>query len=181
MSLLDDAFALISAPFRAIGTIIPDIVVEESHRDQIVITDHPVERGAAISDHAFKLPVEVEIRCGFSNSTSGSEGYVQEIYQEFLDLQASRQPFDVFTGKRQYSNMLIRSLEVTTDERSEHALYLVAGLREVIIVDTATTKAAPQSAQSSPQKTASVINTGSTQLQPAKAGAIRSSGGSLAA
>lgn len=173
MSLIDDLYALISAPFRAIGTIVPDVVVEESHRDQLVITDHPVERGAAISDHAFKLPVEVEIRCGFSNSTAGAEGYVQEVYQEFLDLQAARQPFDVFTGKRQYSNMLIRSLEVTTDERSEHALYLSVGLREVIIVDTATTKSAPQNMQASPQKTANVVNTGAKQIS----GPIQAAGG----
>jgi len=173
MSLIDDLYALISAPFRAIGTIVPDVVVEENHRDQLVITDHPVERGAAISDHAFKLPVEVEIRCGFSNSTVGAEGYVQEVYQEFLDLQAARQPFDVFTGKRQYSNMLIRSLEVTTDERSEHALYLVAGLREVLIVDTATTKSPAQSVQASPQKTAGVVNTGAKQIT----GPIQAAGG----
>lgn len=83
MSLIDDLYALISSPVRVIGTIIPDVVVEEHHRDQLVITDHPVERGAAISDHAFKLPVEVEIRCGFSNSSAGIEGYVQAVYQEF--------------------------------------------------------------------------------------------------
>lgn len=175
MSLIDDLYALISAPFRAIGTIIPDVVVEESHRDQLVITDHPVERGAAISDHAFKLPVEVEIRCGFSNSSAGDEGYSQAVYQEFLDLQASRQPFDVFTGKRQYSNMLIRSLEVTTDERSEHALYVAVGLREVLIVDTATTSAPAQSVQASPQKTAGVVNTGAKQLQVT--GPIQAAGG----
>jgi hypothetical protein len=165
MSLLDDVFALISTPFRAIGTILPDVVVEEQHRDVLVITDHPVERGAAISDHAFKLPVEVEIRCGFSNSTVADEGYVQAVYQEFLDLQASRVPFDVFTGKRVYSNMLIRSLQVTTDEHSESALLVIAGLREVIIADTSTTSSPPQSAQASPQQTAGIVNTGSKQLQ----------------
>ncbi|MFJ6322257.1 MULTISPECIES: phage baseplate protein [unclassified Rhizobium] len=173
MSLIDDLYALISSPVRVIGTIIPDVVVEEHHRDQLVITDHPVERGAAISDHAFKLPVEVEIRCGFSNSSAGIEGYVQAVYQEFLYLQASRVPFDVFTGKRQYSNMLIRSLEVTTDERSEHALYVVAALREAIIVDTATTSAPAQSVQASPQKTASVVNTGAKQIT----GPIQAAGG----
>jgi hypothetical protein len=165
MSLLDDAFALIFSPVRLIGTMIPDVVVEEAHRDQLVITDHPVERGAAISDHAFKLPSEVEIRCGWSNSSAGVEGYVQAVYEEFLELQASRVPFAVFTGKRSYTNMLVRSLEVTTDQHSEHALYVTAGLREIIIVDTQTTSVPSQDKQASPSQTASIANTGSKQLQ----------------
>jgi hypothetical protein len=172
VSLLDDAFALIFSPVRVIGTLVPDVVVEEAHRDQLVITDHPVERGAAISDHAFKMPSEVEIRCGWSNSSAGEEGYVQAVYEEFLELQATRQPFDVFTGKRHYSNMLVRSLEVTTDEHSEHALYVTAGLREIIIVDTATTSAPAQDKQASPQQTAGVVNTGAKQLQTAPNGFV---------
>jgi hypothetical protein len=43
----------------------------------------------------------------------------KETYQELLDLQNSRVPFDVVTGKRIY-NMLIRALEVTTDRTSEN-------------------------------------------------------------
>jgi hypothetical protein len=172
VTILDDLYALISSPVRAIGTIIPDVVVREVHRDQIVITDHPVERGAAISDHAFKMPSEVEMDCGWSNSTAGVEGYVQLVYQELLDLQASRVPFTVFTGKRSYQNMLIRSLEVTTDETSEKALYVVAGLREIIIVDTQTTSVPAQDVQKSPQKTAAVANTGSKQLQTGTNGRV---------
>jgi hypothetical protein len=42
-------------------------------------------------------------------------------------------PFDVVTGKRLYTNMLIRALEVTTDRTSENVLSAVLTLREVII------------------------------------------------
>jgi hypothetical protein len=57
----------------------------------------------------------------------------QQTYQEILDLQASRIPFDVVTGKRLYSNMLIRALEVTTDKTTENVLSAVLTLREVLI------------------------------------------------
>lgn len=164
MSLLDDAFALIFSPTRLIGFIIPDVVVEEVHRDQLVITDHPVEQGAAISDHAFKMPSEIEMRCGWSNSTAGTTGYVQAVYQELLALQQMRQPFSVFTGKRSYSNMLIRSLEVVTDEHSENALMVTVGLREIIIVSTTTTSA-PKSQQSQAARTTSIGNGGAKQYQ----------------
>jgi hypothetical protein len=181
MSLLDDSFALIAPSGRAIGTIIPNIVIEEVHNDELVITQHPVERGAAIADHAFKKPSTVEMRCMWSNSTAGTEGYVQDIYGELLALQAQREPFDVYTGKRAYSNMLVRHIRVITDPSSEYALNVVVSLEEVLIADTQQTTQAPQSQQSLPQKTAGIASTGvatasPNELGPTSAGAFSLSG-----
>lgn len=57
------------------GTFLPNIIahatVEERHTDRLHITDHPVEQGAAISDHAFKRPAEVVLKLGWSNSPAG--------------------------------------------------------------------------------------------------------------
>lgn len=54
------------------GKTIPDItaqvVIEESHHDELEITDHPVQQGAMISDHAFKRPAELTLSLGWSNS-----------------------------------------------------------------------------------------------------------------
>jgi hypothetical protein len=137
MAILDTNFALITHPNpRIIGTIIPDIVVEEIGHDQLQITEFPVESGAPISDHAYKRPPEIIMRCGFSNSTVQSEGYVQQVYGLLLDLQDGLQPFNVTTGKRQYSNMMVSSLLVTTDQESEYALNVVVGLKMVIITNT---------------------------------------------
>ncbi len=44
------------------------IVEEESHHDAMVITNHPVQLGATVSDHMYKLPAEVTLRYGWSNS-----------------------------------------------------------------------------------------------------------------
>jgi soluble lytic murein transglycosylase-like protein len=49
---------------RKIGMIIPDVVVSEKHSDTLEITEHPVETGAAISDHAYKRPSEVVMEVG---------------------------------------------------------------------------------------------------------------------
>jgi hypothetical protein len=175
ISLIGDAaipYALITQRSRAIGVIVPDVTIEEVHRDELVVTDHPVESGASISDHAFKLPVEVEMRVGFSNSTAQSEGYVQAVYEQMVAQQNKREPFDVFTGKRAYQNMLVRSIEVTTDEKSEFALNMTVGLREVIITNTERTSAATQAM---PQKTAPVTDRGTIQPQAASDGAAGSS------
>lgn len=50
------------------------VTVDETHHDDLQITDHPVGQGAPMSDHAFKRQPEVTIRCGFSNSPSGNPG-----------------------------------------------------------------------------------------------------------
>lgn len=169
MSLLDDTYALIVVPSHAIGTIIPHTVVEEIHSDNLIITDHPVERGAIISDHAFKLPCEVEMRVGWSDSTAGEEGFVDEVYAEMLDLQMLREPFDVYTTRRVYQNMLVRSIAVTNDQRTEHALMASIGLREVLITDTSTTTTP---AQDMPQKTGAETNTGVKQVQEVFGGSV---------
>lgn len=157
----------------------PHIVIEENHRDEIVITDHPVESGSRVSDHFYKLPAEVTIRCAWSNSPPVSGGLlgaaigavsavggsvariaaaasstlnaidtiqsvlngesanqVVSIYQKLRQLQVSGEPFDIYTGKRVYVDMLFQSLQVTTDASTENALLLVAVCRQVIFART---------------------------------------------
>lgn len=55
--------------FRSIGSIVANITVRERHVDELQITDHPIEQGANISDHAFKRPEEVTIECSWTNSS----------------------------------------------------------------------------------------------------------------
>jgi len=147
------------------------VTIEERHHDELVITDHPVEQGAAISDHAYKKPSELTMTIGWSNSSLASIGtlqfgnYSRSTYQDLLDLQKSRTLFDVSTGKRRYSNMLIQSLSTTTDAKTENSLIVTLHCREVIIVQTTTTQLQPAANMASPQKTAGTSNTGTKQPQ----------------
>jgi hypothetical protein len=59
--------AWIRAP-RSIGTIIPDVTIEESHSDRLTVTQHPIANGSPVSDHAYKMPATITMRLGFSNS-----------------------------------------------------------------------------------------------------------------
>jgi hypothetical protein len=144
VDLIGDAvvpYALIMRTRRRIGTIYPDVTMEEVHHDDLVITDHPVEKGSSISDHSFKRPEEVDMRVGFSNSTAQTEGYVQNVYEDILALQDSREP--------------------TTDAKSEFALYLVVRLKKVKLTSTSGT--AEQATDDTPN--ARTSNTGTQQLQ----------------
>ncbi|MBD1228574.1 phage baseplate protein [Xenorhabdus griffiniae] len=141
---------------RKIGLIVPSVVISEKHIDATEITEHPVQYGAAISDHAYDKPAEVTMEIGFAGGGSLIDGFdtptkifdfdteeilgknPKEVYEQLLKLRASKEPFDVITGKRRYRNMLIRAIEVKTDKTSENVLMVTLTLREVIIVDIAT-------------------------------------------
>lgn len=176
--------ALLIGSGRMIGGIRPNIVLEEVGRDTTFITNHPVEKGAAISDHAFMMPVEVEIRCAWSDSSGGYQGYSRQMYEALQGLQIAREPFTVVTGKRMYSNMLIAGLEITTNATAEFALLARIFCREVIIVSTQTVSAGTASGSGSPGTQANPGRTSSSSsggtVQPKEAGAIPVSSGGMA-
>lgn len=155
----------------SVGSFQAYVTLDERHHDELVITDHPVEQGASISDHAYKKPAEVTLTLAWSNSSLSSitsfqfGSYNQFVYKNLLALQASRTPFALSTGKRRYQNMLIQSLDTTTDAKTENSLIVTLHCREVIIVQTTTTQLQPADNMSSPQKTAALTNAGTKQPQ----------------
>ncbi|BEA10565.1 TPA: phage baseplate protein [Escherichia coli] len=181
MDILSAIFRLQS---RKIGIFVPDVVVSEKHVDALEITEHPVEFGAAINDHAYKRASEVTMECGFAGGGSvldlvnlSSIGLrvgesPREIYQQLLDLQKSRVPFDVVTGKRTYSNMLIRAIEATTDRTSENVLSCVLTLREVIMSDTQSITVTDKANMQEGVSTAPVQNTGMKSLVPTSSSSV---------
>ena len=64
----------LASPTRQIGGIMMDITIEEEGTDELTITEHPVEQGAAISDHAYKEPARLRIRAMCSNSSLQAQG-----------------------------------------------------------------------------------------------------------
>lgn len=56
--------------------LIPQVTIEETGVDTIRTTDHPVERGATITDHTIIEPVQLTIRCAWSNSPSAPSGII---------------------------------------------------------------------------------------------------------
>ena len=147
---------------RSVGDIAFEVTVEERHDDSLTITEHPVEKGAAISDHAYKNPVEVVITAGISGKDG--ESVPKETYEKLLELQASREPFTIITGKREYENMLVQGISVTTYENTENVLMVTLDCREVIIVETETTQV-PPSRQAQAAKTQKAQQGGTKQVQ----------------
>jgi hypothetical protein len=132
--------ALFMPSLRSIGGIVAEVTIEETAEDDLQITEHPVEQGAPIADHAFKRPSQVTIRAGWSRQHSYDLSAETGVYGQLLAWQAALMPFDVYTGKRHYVNMLIERMTVPTDQHSEYALFATLSCRQVIIVGTQTTE-----------------------------------------
>lgn len=153
---------------RNVGGFIADATLEEQHRDELAVTDHPVQQGAQITDHSFKRNAVVVIRAAWSNSSTqalGDPNFVKAMYANFLELQASREPFNVFTGKRAYSNMLMTLLSEETTSKTENAMVLTIQCREVILVQTQTVTVPSSSVMKNPSSTEDVQNLGTKQLK----------------
>lgn len=184
--------AIIPKPQRSFGQIKEYITMEELHTDELEITQHPIEQGAAITDHAFMRPAQLRIRISWSNSPNnggllgGIKGLfstgsilisnilgedpnqVKEIYQRLLNAQRAREPLEVFTGKRRYEDMLIKSLVVTTDQKTENVLDVTVEFQQVLLVTTsiARVESVPAANQRNAAATQAPTNSGTKALKP---------------
>lgn len=192
---------------------VPHAVLEERGVDRLQITEHPLEVGSVVADHAFMLPSKVTIHCLWSNSPpagkldtltgavlaasqfgskklatavgigaaigptfsavqsllsgNGPAG-AKEVYEKLRALQRSRVPFDVYTGKRAYKDMMIEELGVETTRMSENMLDIVVSLHEVLFASTQTLTV-PLNVQSlrDPTKNLPTTDGGGRNLTPA--------------
>lgn len=160
---------------RSIGGIIPDVTIEETHTDKLTVTKHPVERGASVSDHSYKEPAVVTMKIGWSDSNSlirsivsgslfsGSISSANDMYKAMLDLQVSGSRFDLVTGKRTYTDMLITQIRNTTNAESENSIVLEVDMEQQIVVQTQAVALVATEDQANPAATGPVQNSGTKQ------------------
>lgn len=175
MSIADYETAVF-LPRRAIGSFNATITIEEVGKDDLEITQHPVQQGASITDHAYVKPSTVNLKVMWS----ADDAPLSETYQNLLTLQSSREPFDVVTGKRTYRNMLMKSLAQTTDALTENVLNISMELQEIILtsLEVVTVPARPK--QKNAGKTGATENAGAKSAQPASTPRKRSALAALA-
>ena len=167
---------LLAGQGRTIMGLFADVTVEEKHTDEMEMTEHPTEVGAPINDHAFKKPPELKIKVGWSESAGRLDGLVGNtvlggdlslvvVYETLQKLQSSTVPLIVMTGKRLYTNMLIKSLQNTTDLTSENSLMIEITFKKINLVKTSQTVVAIEN-QANPAETSGVSDNGTVQPKP---------------
>ncbi len=174
-----------------IGDVTIQATLQEVASDSLQLTEHPIEQGAAITDHAYKRPAEVMLSCAWSNSfsdlfqvaavaaLSGSSvlgsSYANAVYSQLLALQEAREPFSIVSTKRLYENMQIVDLQCKTDNTTSNILSIEVRCRQLLLVYTQATALPSRDNQADPASTAATQQTGVKQLTtatPSPAGAV---------
>lgn len=152
-----------------IGGFFFDAFLSIDHTSKLNITEHPVETGANISDHAFVEPAELTMEIGMSDAMKSivngqfKTGKSRSVtaYQVLKELQAQRVPLQVYTRLGLYKNMLIETITAPDDYKTKYGLRATVNLREVIIARTQTVKIS-----SRPQVTATTNSGNVETVQP---------------
>ncbi len=169
---------------RSIAGIVPDVTISEEHSDSVTVTKHPVDTGANIADHAYVNPATIRCTFGWSDSSrlinsvldfsifKGLES-TKDVYEKLIDMLKARQPFELQTGKRKYSNVILTEVRTTTTEDTESCLLVDCVFEEILVASVQTVTLAPEY-QKNASKTASVTNGGQRSASPiSNTGAFR--------
>lgn len=125
-----------------------DAYLNITHTSRLTITEHPVQTGAALTDHAYLQPRELSMDIGMSNVATSfipgqfTGGYSRSVtaYQVLKDLQALRVPIQVHTRLGLYQNMLIETLMAPDDHRTLFGLRCTVTFKEMLVAKVKTVK-----------------------------------------
>lgn len=128
----------------AIDGYIIDVAVKEEHGFENEITEHPVEQGADIVDHVRARPIVVTLEGvvsdtpvqDFVRASRTAALPSREALDRLLAIRNARQPVEIVTSIRTYTDMMLESLTVPRDAATGDALAFTARFRQIRIVTT---------------------------------------------
>ncbi len=133
-----------------IGGLFFDAIFTTTTEHQLMITQHPVQTGANISDHAYVQPVKITMDIGVSDAMAyripgayDNLGPTKSIsaYRALCKMMELRIPVKVLTRLNTYENMLIESIVVNDDVSTLYALKATVQLVQILVVNVGTEKA----------------------------------------
>jgi len=142
---------------KAIGGIQLDAVISESHVNEVSLTNNPVELGAEITDHAVVQPKRLNIVAQVSDTPMGLAAFGQIVdlvtglfgtsttdnitrsnaaYNAIVQLQEDREPIELQTKLKLYTNMIITNVSVQQDKNTSRIVRMSIDLQQVIITQS---------------------------------------------
>lgn len=137
------------------GNYMFDAYFNIDHESKLSITEHPIQTGASISDHAYMEPRTLTFEVGMSDVMEDLSLYVSGIqsfnngdsasrsvnaFTVIQKLQSDRIPIDVYTRLGTYKNMLIESIMAPDTKETVFALKATITLKEIFVVNVTTVK-----------------------------------------
>lgn len=140
-----------------IDTIAIDATISEQHNSDVEITDHSVENGSDIADHARVKPLMLIMECCISETPIGSaqqkriadsqgvttiqndpslkDGFAAETYSKIEVLRDSLKIITVVTRLKTYRDLMIQSISVPVDVKTGTALRFSITFKQVRLVN----------------------------------------------
>ena len=112
------------------GTVYFDALLHADHNATVIPTQHPVQTGAAITDHAYMAPKEITLEVGMTDVVSGT-GASARAYQQFLTIMAERDLVTVVTRLGAYQDMLLTAISVPDDYTTMNSLRCTLTFTEI--------------------------------------------------
>lgn len=139
-----------------------DAVFHETHTSSLRMTEHPVQTGANIVDHAYMMPLKLSLEIGMSDAmqslvTSEWEGsYTKSVsaYQTLKTLQSNRLPLLVHTRLNKYENMVIDTITADDTYKTYGGLRATISMTQLLVGVIATVS------NSTDSQTTNTTNTG---------------------
>lgn len=123
------------------GRFVFDAVFSTEHNLSITATQHPVQTGSSVSDHAFTNPTEVSIEVGMSDAMQGvGADHSVNAFQQLKAIMMRKEPLTVITRLDTYKNMLITSISAPDNYETMHGLKAQVYFQQIEIVSVATVK-----------------------------------------
>jgi hypothetical protein len=132
----------------SIGGYIFDAYLNIQHENEVTITEHPIETGAAVSDHAYIMPSKLTFQIGMTDCAqdiipgqfSGGSSRAVTAYSLLQEMKANRIPMEVVTRLATYENMLVQSVTAPDDHTTAHALKAAVVMQEIMVAVVKTVK-----------------------------------------
>lgn len=134
------------------GNYVFDAFFSINHESNLTITEHPIQTGASISDHAYMEPQSVTFEIGMSDVmqdisassvsafTGTSSSRSVNAYKILRQLQKDRVSIDAITRLGTYQNMLIETISAPDDNKTLFGLKATVTLKEIFVVNVTTVK-----------------------------------------
>jgi hypothetical protein len=165
---------LFQPTFTTIDTLVLDASISESHNSDVDVTEHAVEVGANIADHARVKSAQVTIEGVVSNTPinraqarrivesfgttietsnpqdqlAGQPGYAEQAFAQLELIRDTSKIIQIVTGIKTYTDMLLTNLSVPRNAQIGESLRFTATFKSVRLVKNQTTS---QTVTSTPQ------------------------------
>lgn len=118
-----------------------DAVLRAEHRRELKTTEHPVQTGAVLTDHAYLLPAKITLEIGMSDAMqsyqtgqwSSDPSKSVSAFQTLLNLQKGRALLTLSTRLNTYKNVLIQSISAVESDQTRASLRATVTFVELFV------------------------------------------------